>query len=168
MIIELRERTEQHVRIYFERVQDPKIRKNLPQTVTTLEQALSNYANTQKPNAASYGATIYVDGTYVGDVWCYGIDLNETPQAMVSYCIFEKAYWGKGIMSHALELFLTELTARYHISCTGAFAFSANRASIRVLEKNGFEIKETFRDNEIESVYLQAGDCHASLRTGAQ
>ena len=155
MNIELRKRTADHVRIYFERTQDPEIQQYLPRTVTSIQQALENFADTQKPDATSLGCTIYVDGIYVGDVWCYGIDLSETPQAMVSYCIFEKDYWGKGVMSRALALFLSEISNRYGILCIGAFSFSENTASIRVLERNDFHIQETFLEDGMESAYLQ-------------
>ena len=155
MDIELRERTPDHVRIYFERVQDPEIQQYLPRTVTSIQQALAGFENTQKPGATSYGRTIYADGDYVGDVWCYGIDLLETPQAMVSYCIFDKSYWGKGVMSRAFALFLSDISKRYGISHIGAFSFSRNIASVCVLEKNGFRILETFSENGVESVYLQ-------------
>lgn len=155
MNIELRKRTKQHVRIYHERTQDPEIRQHLPKTVVSLEQAMQNYENTLKPDATSYGATIYVDGSYVGDVWCYGMDPSGTPQAMVSYCIFEKSCWGRGIMTRVLSLFLEDCTSRFGITCFGAFVFSSNTASIRVLEKNGFTPKETFQEDGVQSFYYQ-------------
>lgn len=155
MNIKLCKRTADHVRIYFERVQNPEIQQYLPRTVTSIQQALENFADTQKPNSTSYGRTIYVDGDYVGDVWCYAIDPSEMPQAMVSYCIFDKDNWGKGVMSRALALFLSEISNRYGISHIGAFSFSENTASIRVLERNDFHIQETFLEDGMESVYLQ-------------
>ena len=159
MNIELRDRTPDHVRVYFERTQDAEIQKFFPQTVTNLQQALRNYEATRKPDASSYGRTIYVDGKYVGDVWCYGIDLTQTPQTMISYCIFDKSCWGKGIMTSALAQFLVEITNRYSISCMGAFSFCLNTASIRVLERNGFRIHDVFVEDGRESVYLQAEYC---------
>ena len=155
MNIELRERTAEHVRIYFAQVQELEIRKYLPQTVTSLQQALENFEDTQKANATSYGRTIYVDDSYVGDIWCYGISLAGTPQAMVSYCVFDPCYWGKGVMSRALALFLSEIWDRYGIWRVGAFSFLENTASVRVLMKNGFRITETFSENGRESVYLE-------------
>ena len=155
MNVELRERTQSHVRIYFEKTQDPEIKKYLPQTVTSIQQALANFENTQKPNATSFGRTIYADGNYVGDVWCYGIDLSGTPQAMISYCIFNKCYWGKGVMSRALALFMEEVSSCYGISCFGAFSYAENTASVRVLEKNRFCILEAFSEDGMDSVYPQ-------------
>ena len=155
MNIELRKRTADHVRIYFERTQDPEIQKYLPQTVTSIQQALNNFENTLKPDTTSYGCTVYVDGNYVGDIWCYGISLADTPQAMISYCIFDKKYWGRGVMSRALALFLPDISNRYGISCVGAFSFYENTASVRVLERNGFCLQETFLEDGVKSVYLQ-------------
>ena len=43
MQIELKPRTEENVRIYFERTQDPVIRNWLPQASQTVEQALEAY-----------------------------------------------------------------------------------------------------------------------------
>ena len=158
MEITLDERTSAHVRIYFERVQDAEIQKYLPRSVSSVQQALENFEHARKPGATSYGRVILVDGNYVGDVWCYGINLSEIPQAMISYCLFEKKYWGNGVMSRALALFLSEISQCYGISCFGAFSFSENSASIRVLEKNGFFIQESFSENGIESVYMQTED----------
>ena len=93
MKIELRERTAGHVRVYFERTQDEQIERMLPRSVESLEQALANFEATLLPGAASFGRTVYVDGRYVGDVWCCCIDREQSPNAMLSYCIFDKALW---------------------------------------------------------------------------
>ena len=105
MKIELRERTAGHVRIYFEQTQDEQIERMLPRSVESLEQALANFEATLLPGAASFGRTIYADGRYIGDVWCYCIDCEQSPNAMLSYCIFDKALWGKGAATEAVGLF---------------------------------------------------------------
>ncbi len=155
MDIELRERTEDHVRIYFEKTQDVQIRDMIPQTAETVEQAVENYYKTLLPNAASYGRTIYVDGEYAGDIWCYCIDLNDEPNAMISYCVFEKELWGKGITTEALKQFLDDIVPRFALKTVGAFAYCSNIPSLRVLEKNGFTLAETFIENGVESAYYQ-------------
>lgn len=35
------------------------------------------------PNAKSFGQTVYADGKYVGDVWCYCIDMDDNPNCML-------------------------------------------------------------------------------------
>ena len=155
MRIELRERTEDHVRIYFEKTRDPDIQSVLPSSATSLDQALENFHRSTLPGASSYGRTIYADGAYIGDIWAYCIDPEETPQAMLSYCIFEKSCWHCGIMTKAVALFLADILPRFQLKSVGAFTYAANTASIRVLEKNGFVEKERFREDGIESLYLQ-------------
>lgn len=155
MTVELRERTEIHVRIQYDKIRDPEIWAMIPMTEKTLEQAIMDYKKTLLPGATSYGRTIYVDGVYVGDVWCYCMDLEEEPNAMVGYCLFEKTLWGKGIATEALKLFIEEITARFGLISLGGIAYCSNRASLRVLEKNGFEKIEEFAEDGVLSAYYQ-------------
>ena len=155
MRIELRERTEEHVRVYFERTRYPEIQSMLPQAAATVEAALESYRKTLLPDVRSYGRTIYADGDYMGDIWCYGIDSNDEPNAMLSYCLFEKSLWGKGITTAALKQFLEEAVGRFGLKTVGAFAYCTNQASTRVLEKNGFAMVERFTEDGVESAYYQ-------------
>ena len=155
MQIELRERTETHVRIQYEKIRDPEIWAMIPMTEKTLEQTIADYEKTLLPDATSYGRTVYVDGVYVGDVWCYCIDQNEEPNAMVAYCVFEKAYWGKGVATEALKQFLEYAVPRFGLRTVGGFTYCDNRASLRVLEKNGFVKMEKFMEKGVLSAYYQ-------------
>lgn len=155
MQIELRERTENHVRIQYEKIRDPEIWAMIPMTDKTLEQAIADYEKTLLPGAASFGQTIYVDGAYVGDVWCYCIDPEEEPNAMLGYCLLEKDLWGKGIATEAVDLFLREIVTRFGMKTVGAIAYCSNTASQRVLEKNVFEKMEEFTEDGVESAYYQ-------------
>lgn len=153
MTITLKDRTEETAAAYFQRACTPAIRKTLPQKAETLAEALAEYRKSREPNAKSYGRNIWAGGRYVGDVWCYCMDPAGDPQAMVSYCVFEQALWGRGIASEALRLFLEEIRERFGLERVGAFTFAANAASIRVLEKNGFRLEEAFVEDGVESRY---------------
>lgn len=155
MSIELRTRSAETVSIYFKKANTPAIRAVLPQKSKTLEEALADFGRTQLPGAASYCRTIYTDGKYIGDIWCYCIDKNEEPGAMVSYCVFEPDYYGKGIATEALRLFIAEIVPKFKLKSLGAFTFASNNASIRVLEKNGFTKREEFEEDGVLSCYLQ-------------
>ena len=155
MRIELRERTETHVRIQYEKIRDPEIRAMIPMTDKTLDQAIADYEKTLLPDAASFGLTIYADGAYVGDVWCYCIDPEEEPNAMVGYCLLEKTLWGRGIATEALKQFLEIAVPRFGLKTVGGIAYCANRASLRVLEKNGFAKMEEFAEDGVLSAYYQ-------------
>lgn len=155
MTIRLGDRTAETVRIYFEKAQNPIIKAVLPQKAQTVEEALRDFEKTQLPGASSYGRTVLADGRYVGDVWCCGIDRGDEPNAMLSYCVFEPDCWGKGIATEAVGLFLRDACAKYELNTVGAFTFSRNAASIRVLEKNGFALKEEFIEDGEKSRYYQ-------------
>ena len=155
MTVELRARTEEHVRIQYDKIRDPEIWAMIPMTDKTLEEAIADYEKTQLPGAASYGRTIYVDGTYAGDVWCYCIDPEEEPNAMVGYCLLEKSLWGKGIATEALKQFLQDVSGRYGLKTLGGIAYCSNAASLRVMEKNGFKKIEEFAEDGVLSAYYQ-------------
>lgn len=155
MKITLGNRTAETVRFYFEKAQDPAIRAVLPQKAQTVEEALEDYEKTLLPGASSYGRTILADGVYVGDIWCYCIDNDNEPNAMLSYCIFEKACWNRGIATEAVKLFLEDVCVKHGLKTVGAFTFSENAASIRVLEKNGFRVMEELTEDGRSSKYFQ-------------
>ena len=155
MVITLGERTAETVKIYFEKANKQEIKRVLPQKAKTVEEALADYEKTLLPNAGSFGQIICVDGQYIGDVWCYCIDMDDEPNCMISFCIFETDLWSKGIATNAVNLFIKNICTKYNIKTIGAFTFSSNEASIRVLEKNGFSVMEEFEEDGVLSKYLQ-------------
>ena len=155
MVITLGERTAETVRIFFEKANRPEIKKVLPQKAKTVEEALADYEKTRLPGATSFGQTILADGRYVGDVWCYCINMEDEPNCMVSFCVFELESWSKGIATAALKLFIEAIRAKYGVKTIGAFTYANNLASISVLEKNGFSVMEEFEENGVLSKYLQ-------------
>ena len=155
MIISLKERTAETVAIYFNKTQNDMIRKVLPQKSQTVEEALEDYKKALLPGSTSFGRTIWVDGRYIGDIWCYGMDHKQIPRAMLSYCLFETNCWNRGIATKAVQLFLEEIAELFGLNSIGAFTFTENIASCRVLEKNGFVMQEEFVENDIVSRYYQ-------------
>lgn len=156
MNVELKARTADHVKTYWERTKDPEIRALIPIAELTFEESLRQYEESLFPGASSFGRVIYADGCYVGDVWCYGIDEREEKMAMFSFLIFEKKLWGKGIGSQAAKLFLPEVFSRYQINKMGAFTYADNLSSIEALTKAGFREVERFEEEGRMSVYLEA------------
>ena len=57
--ISLKERTRKHVKIYFQKTQDAEIKRMLPSTVRTEEEALKAFEETQRSDATSFGRTNY-------------------------------------------------------------------------------------------------------------
>ena len=155
MTVTLDERTAETVAVSFERSQQPCIKAVLPQKAKTVEEALDAYRKTLLPSSTSFGRIIRANGRHVGDIWCYGMDTDTEPNAMLSFCLFDTNCWNKGVATRAVELFLHEIQARFDIYTVGAFAFSDNRASRRVLEKNGFRLMEEFVEDGRRSTYYQ-------------
>ena len=155
MDVTLGRRTAETAAVYFEKTSNAAIRKVLPQKARTAEEAVADFYAAQRPGASSYGRTILADGQYAGDVWCYCIDPGGAPSAMVSYCVFEPSLWGQGIASKALNMFLSEIAGKYGLKTVGAFTYSSNLPSIRVLEKNGFQLMEEFVEEGAASRYYQ-------------
>lgn len=155
MNVYLGDRTADTVITYFNAAGNDIIKKFLPQKAKTVEKALEDYEQSLLPDAKSYGRTIWAENKYIGDIWCYCIDFNETPNAMISYCIFNTDYWGKGVMTTALKLFLKEIYDRYGFKTVGAFTYMENVSSVRVLEKCGFNCLEKISEEGIISGYYQ-------------
>ena len=152
--ITLQPRTRENALLYFRRTQTEAIRKFLPQKAKSEEEALAEYEKTLLPGAGSYGRSIYADGAYVGDVWACGIG-GDDPDAMLSYCLFETALWGKGVATEAVRLFLPELRERFAVRSVGAFTYADNAASIQVLLRSGFRERESFTEEGRESKYFR-------------
>lgn len=74
--------------------------------------------------------TILVDETVAGSVVCF----ERSDRYFLGYWI-DRGFWGRGIASHAVALFLDLVETRpLH-----AHVASGNGASIRILEKSGFQ-----------------------------
>ena len=69
--------------------------------------------------------------------------------------MFDESSWNKGIATDATLLFLEEIKNKFNLESIGAFTYSDNLASIKVLEKSGFELIEAFEEEGRESKYFQ-------------
>ncbi|MFA5763880.1 MAG: GNAT family N-acetyltransferase [archaeon] len=78
---------------------------------------------------------IYFNGLLVGVIGSKKIKENELE---FGYWI-GKNYWGKGIVSSAIKLFIKEAFEKFPKKKLTAIVYSINPASIKVLEKNGFK-----------------------------
>lgn len=76
--------------------------------------------------------TVVVDGDVAGNVLSW--DWGQAGTREVGYWI-GRAYWGRGVATRALALFLGQMTSRPLY----AYVAAHNLGSIRVLEKCGFE-----------------------------
>lgn len=155
MIVKLSDRTEEQVIEFFNKTQNEEIQRLFPFSVSTLEASMALYHKSLKADATSFGKTIIIDETYVGDVWVYGIDEEDERMAMLSIVIFDKNYWGLNIGPKVITEFLQIVFDKYQIDKVGAFTYAANTRSIRALEKSGYAFMASFVENHIESRYYE-------------
>ena len=155
MNILLDERTIDHVKDYWNKIQDEEIQKMFPFSIDSLDESIKLFEESLKEGASSYGKVIYYDDKYVGDIWCYCIDEKNEKMAMLSIVIFGKTVWGQGIGSQAVKIFTKEVFDKYNIDKIGAFTYAYNNRSIGMLEKLGFNKVENFVEDGVESVYLE-------------
>jgi [ribosomal protein S5]-alanine N-acetyltransferase len=103
---------------------------------------------------------IEVEGEAVGSI---GFDVGEDVQARsgeFGYWLGER-YWGRGIMSAAVDAVVSRVFADCDIERLQASVFEWNPASMRVLEKCGFERegilrKSVFKDGRLIDAVLYA------------
>lgn len=167
MRMQLSTRTKEHVVVFWEKTQDPEIKRLIPLSSDTVEAALSLFEASQKEGSLSFGKVIYHHDAYVGDIWCYAIDEQHEKSAMLSIVIFDKTLWRQGIATEAIKVFVQEVFSRYMIEKIGAFTYSHNDSSIGMLKKTGFQEIERFVEDGIESQYYELAreDVEVSLHT---
>ena len=83
--------------------------------------------------------------------------------AELGYYIAEE-YWGRGIMAEAVRQFCEHVFETSDIIRIFAEPFSYNTASRRVLEKNGFRLEGTMRQNACKNGRLQDMELYALLK----
>lgn len=85
--------------------------------------------------------------------------------AEIGYWIGEE-YWGRGIMTMAIEVFTAHLFENFDFNRLSAGVFSSNPASARVLEKAGFTRVATLRAHVTKKGKLLDEILYSKLRPG--
>ena len=100
--------------------------------------------------------TIKDEDNYIGDVGYYDYEKRHN-RAEIGY-ILGKDYWGKGIMSEALEAMLNYGFNVMGLNRVQALIDPRNTASLSLVEKYGFQYEGTFREYEFEyDEYINLG-----------
>lgn len=105
---------------------------NGPHTVATAKQLFHRLLN----DHTLYSRAVLDSRTreYMGHIFLS--DLDETPE--LGY-LFDKAYWGQGYASEAVGAFFNKAVKDLRLSRVKATSNVSHQASIRILEKIGFE-----------------------------
>ena len=87
---------------------------------------------------------ITVDDRMIGGIGLVLKDDIYCKNAEIGYFLGER-YWGKGITTEAIRQFVAYIFNTFEVTRLFASTFDYNRASQRVLEKNGFVLEGKFR-----------------------
>jgi RimJ/RimL family protein N-acetyltransferase len=132
-LIQLHEMIREDLPIFFEQQLDPEANWMAAFTAKdpTDRQAFNRHWDKVLADQAITIRTILYDGELAGSVLCNAWGGEHE----ISYWL-GKEFWGKGIATHGLALFLDVVTIRPLY----ARVAKDNLGSIQVLEKNGFEL----------------------------
>ncbi len=163
--LHLRDVIEDDLPIFFGPQSEPEANPTEAFTVQDplKQEAYIGHWNRMLADATTIIKTIVFDGQVVGSILSY----EECGKPEVSYWIGE-AYWGRGIATQALRVFLAQANQTRPMYARVA---KDNAGSLRVLEKCGFTIAGQAEelvdalDEDIEEWILElAGDARDGLR----
>jgi len=132
------------------------LRDRLPSPYTVMD-ALQwiGHCSTEKP---AVNFAIVCNGMVTGSIGCMLKDDVYRKNVEIGYFIGEP-YWGKGIATEAVRLLLDYTIRQFEPARIYAEVFETNKASMRVLQKNGFYLegirrKAVFKNNTLMDDYV--------------
>jgi ribosomal-protein-alanine N-acetyltransferase len=115
-----------------------QVRDALPSPYTVLD-ALQWIAHVEKQQPPMQFAMVY-DGKVAGSIGATPKTDIEKRTAEIGYFVGEP-FWGKGIATEAVRLLVEYLSAQTELVRLESLVFEGNKASMKVLEKNGFRLE---------------------------
>jgi RimJ/RimL family protein N-acetyltransferase len=128
--VQLRDVTEADLAVFFEHQRDPEASRMAAFPPRELDAFTAHWTTNILGDATVIKKAVLVDGWVVGSV----VSFDHGGERLVGYWI-GREHWGKGVATRALSEFLRHETTRPLV----AHVAKDNVASIRVLEKCGFE-----------------------------
>ena len=132
------------------------VRDALPNPYTVMD-ALQwiSHVNNQNP-VVNFG--IVCNGIVTGSIGCTMRNDIARKSIEIGYFVGEP-YWGKGIASEAVKQLIDFIETRLDIVRIEAHVFALNKASMKVLQKNGFYLesigrKAAYKNNELLDDYI--------------
>jgi RimJ/RimL family protein N-acetyltransferase len=144
--VRLRAVVEADLDVFFEHEHDAEAAARVRWTPRDRERFMTHWHTRILGDASVLVRAVTVDGALAGNVVSWW---DEDGRRFLGYW-FGREYWGRGIGTRALALFLDEERARpLH-----ADPFAGNTASVRLLRRLGFEHRDTIRDGDEEQLLL--------------
>ena len=143
--VQLREVVEADLAVFFEQEQDPEALSRSKFTPRERDAFMTHWATKVLGESTNLVRTVTVGGEPAGHV----VSWWEQDKRFMGYW-FGRRFWGRGIGTQALALFLEEEKVRPIF----ADPFTGNTGSVRLLEKSGFQHEGTVTHGEHEHAML--------------
>ncbi|MFE7031512.1 GNAT family N-acetyltransferase [Streptomyces sp. NPDC057621] len=141
--VRLRPVAEADLEAFFEQEQDPEATRRSRFPARPRGRFMTHWATRILGDDTVLVRTVDVDGAPAGHIVAWWDGEGETRRRFVGYWL-GRPYWGRGIGTVALALFLREERVRpLH-----ADPFAGNTASVRLLERHGFRPAGTVRHGD--------------------
>ncbi|WP_043628873.1 GNAT family N-acetyltransferase [Nonomuraea candida] len=144
-LVRLRDVTEADLEVLLEQEHDPEAQRRSRFPAREREAFMRHWKTNILGDPAVFVRGVTVGGELAGNLVAWW----EGERRFIGYW-FGRAFWGRGIGSRAMELFLGEERVRPLY----ADPFHGNTASVRLLEKHGFRREGTVHHGEDEHVLL--------------
>lgn len=145
------------------KVQDP-LRDGLPYPYTEQDGKEYISAMLAADEDDTFAFAITADGKAIGSIGAFRQDNIHRQTAELGYYIAEE-YWGKGMMTEAVNQLCDYVFTHTDIIRIYAEPFAYNIASCRVLEKAGFKCEGTLRSNAVKNGKALDMKIYAKLKT---
>ncbi|MGW0586192.1 GNAT family N-acetyltransferase [Streptosporangium sp. NPDC002607] len=143
--VRLRDVEEADLELFFEHEHDPETVRRSKFVPRERERFMTHWTTRVLGDPTNLVRTVTVDGEVAGNV----VSWWEGDMRFIGY-VFGRRYWGRGIGTRALTLYLRQERTRPLY----ADPFGGNIGSVRLLEKCGFRHTETVRYGEHEHIML--------------
>jgi RimJ/RimL family protein N-acetyltransferase len=143
--VALRDVGEPDLEVFFEQQRDPEAARLANFPSRDREQFMAHWATRVLGDPTVLVQTVTVDGEPAGNV----VSWWDRHRRFVGYWLGRR-FWGRGVGTRALRLFLEREQTRPLY----ADPFSGNTASVRLLERCGFERTGTVRYGQAEHIML--------------
>ncbi|MEV7342744.1 GNAT family N-acetyltransferase [Streptomyces sp. NPDC093544] len=150
-IVGIRDVQDTDLELFYEQQLDPEAVRRARFPSREREAFMTHWATKVLGDSTGFVQTITVAGEPAGNIVAWWADEpdQQEPRRFIGYW-FGRPYWGRGIGTQALTLFLgLERTRPLY-----ADPFAGNTASVRLLEKHGFQHTGTVRYGEDEHAML--------------
>jgi RimJ/RimL family protein N-acetyltransferase len=136
---------EADLEVFFEQQLDPEAARVANFPSRDRERFMTHWTTRVLGDPTVLVQTVIVDGEVAGSIVAWW----DQDRRFVGYWL-GRPFWGRGVGTRALKLFLQ----RERVRPLYADPFSGNPASIRILEKCGFERSGTVRYGQAEHIML--------------